>query len=41
MNKKIATALAYSDVMLTEAEDIPKAVDFEVLDLKKFTDKYF
>lgn len=35
-----ATAMVYSDVMLTEAEDISKAVDFEVLNLKKFVDKY-
>ena len=36
----IATALAYSDIMLTEASDIPKAVDFEILDLKTFVNKY-
>ena len=35
-----ATALCDSDVMLTEAEDIPKAVDFEVLNLKAFADRY-
>lgn len=35
-----ATAMVYSDVMLTEAEDISKAVDFGVLNLKKFADKY-
>ena len=36
----VATAMVYSDVMLTEDEDIPKAVDFEVLDLKGFVDRY-
>ena len=35
-----ATALLDSDVMLTEAEDIPKAVDFKVLKLKAFADRY-
>jgi hypothetical protein len=35
-----ATALCDSDVMLTEAGDIPKAVDFEVLNLKAFADRY-
>jgi predicted nucleic acid-binding protein len=35
-----ATALTYSDVMLTEAADIPKAVDFEILNLKIFANKY-
>jgi hypothetical protein len=35
-----ATALFDSDVMLTEAGDIPKAVDFEVLNLKEFADRY-
>lgn len=35
-----ATALAYSDLMLTEAADIPEAVDFEILNLKTFADKY-
>ncbi len=35
-----ATALIYSDVMLTETADIPKAVEFEVLNLKTFADKY-
>ncbi len=35
-----ATALFDSDVMLTEAADIPKAVDFEVLNLKEFADRY-
>ncbi len=35
-----ATALLDSDVMLTEAEDIPKAVDFKVLNLKAFADRY-
>ena len=36
----VATAMVYSDVMLTEDEDIPKVVDFEVLDLKGFVDRY-
>ncbi|WAM22565.1 MAG: hypothetical protein OI715_00290 (plasmid) [Candidatus Methanoperedens sp.] len=35
-----ATALAYSDIMLTEAADIPKAVDFEILNLETFANKY-
>ncbi|PXF61235.1 MAG: hypothetical protein C4B59_04595 [Candidatus Methanogaster sp.] len=35
-----ATALFDSDVMLTEAGDIPKAADFEVLNLKEFADRY-
>jgi len=35
-----ATTLCDSDVMLTEAGDIPKAVDFEVLNLKAFADRY-
>ncbi len=35
-----ATAMVYSDVMLTEASDIPKAVEFEVLNLKTFADRY-
>ena len=36
----VATAMVYSDVMLTEDDDIPKVVDFEVLDLKGFVDRY-
>ena len=36
----VATAVFYSDVMLTEAKDIPKLVDFEVLDLKRFAEQY-
>jgi len=36
----VATAIVYSDVMLTEAKDIPKLVDFEVLDLTRFAEKY-
>ncbi|MBE0516643.1 MAG: hypothetical protein IBX41_04525 [Methanophagales archaeon] len=36
----VATAVVYSDVMLTEAKDIPKLVDFEVLDLNRFATKY-
>ena len=36
----VATAMVYSDVMLTEAKDIPKLVEFEVLDLKGFAEKY-
>ncbi|MEA2074583.1 MAG: hypothetical protein U9O85_02440 [Euryarchaeota archaeon] len=36
----VATAVVYSDVILTEAKDIPKLVEFEVLDLKKFATKY-
>ena len=35
-----ATALSDSDVMLTEAGDIPKAVDFKVLNLNAFADRY-
>lgn len=35
-----ATALAYSDIMLTEAADIPKVVDFEILNLETFVHKY-
>jgi hypothetical protein len=35
-----ATAMAYSDVMLTEDEDIPKEVDFNVLNLKDFVGRY-
>ena len=35
-----ATALFDSDVMLTEAGDIPGAADFEVLNLKAFADRY-
>ena len=36
----VATAKVYSDVMLTEAKDIPKLVDFKVLDLKEFAEQY-
>ncbi|RZN44167.1 MAG: hypothetical protein EFT35_00380 [Methanophagales archaeon ANME-1-THS] len=36
----VATAMLYADVMLTEAKDIQKVVDFEVLDLKGFAEKY-
>jgi len=36
----VATAMLYSDVMLTEAKDIQKVEDFEVLDLKGFAEKY-
>jgi hypothetical protein len=36
----VATAMLYSDVMLTEAKDIQKVVDFEVLNLKGFAEKY-
>jgi hypothetical protein len=36
----VATALVHSDVMLTEAKDIPKLVDFKVLDLKRFAEQY-
>lgn len=35
-----ATALIEADVMLTEARDISKAVDFEILNLKEFADRY-
>lgn len=35
-----ATARAYADVLLTEAKDIPKLVDFEVLDLNQFARRY-
>ncbi len=36
----VATAIVHSDVMLTEAKDIPKLVDFKVLDLKRFAEQY-
>jgi rRNA-processing protein FCF1 len=36
----VATAIVYSDVMLTEANDIPKLVDFEILDLMRFAERY-
>jgi predicted nucleic acid-binding protein len=36
----VATARVYADVLLTEAEDIPKLVDFEVLDLNQFAQRY-
>ncbi len=36
----VATALVYSDLLLTEAEDIPKLVDFTVLNLKRFAEQY-
>jgi hypothetical protein len=36
----VATALVYADVLLTEAEDIPKLVDFTVLNLKRFAKEY-
>lgn len=35
-----ATTLFDSGAMLTEAGDIPKVVDFEVLNLKAFADRY-
>jgi len=31
----VATAVVYSDIMLTETKDIPKLIDFKVLDFKR------
>jgi hypothetical protein len=36
----VATALVYADVLVTEAKDIPKLVDFPVLDLRSFARQY-
>ena len=36
----VATAKVYADILLTEAKDIPKLVDFKVLDLKRFAEQY-
>lgn len=36
----VATAQVYADVLLTEADDIPKLVDFTVLNLKRFAQQY-
>jgi hypothetical protein len=36
----VATALVYADVLVTEANDIPKLVDFTVLDLRTFAHQY-
>jgi hypothetical protein len=36
----VATALVYADVMLSEATDIPKLVDFEILNLMQFAERY-
>jgi predicted nucleic acid-binding protein len=35
-----ATARVYADVLLTEAQDIPQLVDFDVLDLNQFVRRY-
>jgi predicted nucleic acid-binding protein len=36
-----ATALIYADVLVTEANDIKRALNMEVLNLQEFLDKYF
>ncbi len=35
-----ATALVYADVLVTEAEDIKRVLNMEVLNIKEFIDKY-
>jgi hypothetical protein len=35
-----ATARVYADILLTEAADIPKLIDFEVLNLNQFAQRY-
>ena len=36
----VATALVYADVLVTEAKDIPKLVDFPILTLRSFARHY-
>ncbi len=36
----VATAMVYAEVLLTEAEDIPRLVEFEVINLTKFARRY-
>jgi predicted nucleic acid-binding protein len=36
----VATAMVYAEVLLTEAEDIPRLVEFEVLNLTQFARRY-